>query len=365
MTSSGFCLSSLAWAASYSLSDSDSRLRGASLFDMANDGQSWFELLCRVRAYKWRRRTHLRSMLVCQVFLALTQTAFVLGAVYFKYSVNHEDQVHQINPVVFAFIREAIAGTVLCCLAYLSTRSIPKKEDLSSLAFVGILMYFNQLFYILGVELSGVVVATCIQPAIPVFTAALAISLGKEEPSISKTIGILLASAGSICMVRKSDLPSTETNFQVAGGAEVGMQSAGVTSDVMLGNILLLLNTVAMALYYIYAKPMMTQYPPMSVAAWAYVTAAFCMGCTALWYNRYYQHAWYLPQEAYGPLAYWIVICSVCGYTIIAWGMKHLPSTQVSLMEQSLCLSISRSQRFNVCSLRSERHWVLSSWVKR
>lgn len=35
---------------------------------------------------------------------------------------------------------------------------------------MGICMYFSQLFYIIGIELSGVVVATCIQPAIPVFT---------------------------------------------------------------------------------------------------------------------------------------------------------------------------------------------------
>jgi len=30
-----------------------------------------------------------------------------------------------------------------------------------------------QLFYILGIDMSGVVVATCMQPAIPVFTAML------------------------------------------------------------------------------------------------------------------------------------------------------------------------------------------------
>ena len=31
----------------------------------------------------------------------------------------------------------------------------------------------SQLFYILGIDMSGVVVATCMQPAIPVFTAML------------------------------------------------------------------------------------------------------------------------------------------------------------------------------------------------
>ena len=101
-------------------------------------------------------------------------------------------------------------------------------------------------------------------------------------------------------------------------------------SDVLLGNILLFFNTIAMALYYIYAKPILALYPPMAVAAWAYIIAALLMGFTAIWYNQLYQHTWYLPEAAYGPLLYWIVVCSICGYYIIAWAMKHLPSTQVT-----------------------------------
>ena len=125
---------------------------------------------------------------------------------YFKYSVNHEDRVHKTNPIVFAFIRETTAGTVMCVLAYVTTRVLPRKADLLNLAFLGLLLYCNQLFYIMGVELSGVVVATCMQPAIPVFTAALAMTLGREQPSLTKTIGILFASAGAICMVDRLNL---------------------------------------------------------------------------------------------------------------------------------------------------------------
>ena len=148
-------------------------------------------------------RTYLsmRTVLKCQLFLALTQTAFVLGSVYFKYSVNHVDRRDRINPVVFAFVRESIAGSMMGLLAYLSTSSVPRMGDAPKLLFIGLALYFNQLFYIMGVDMSGVVVATCMQPAIPVFTAALALTLGMEQPSLYKTFGILMASAGSICMV--------------------------------------------------------------------------------------------------------------------------------------------------------------------
>ena len=69
------------------------------------------------------------------------------------------------------------------------------------MAALGLCLYFNQLFYIIGIDLSGVVVATCMQPTIPVFTAAIAVMLHLEARSAQKLAGIGLAVGGSICMV--------------------------------------------------------------------------------------------------------------------------------------------------------------------
>ena len=66
-------------------------------------------------------------------------------------------------------------------------------------------LFLNQLFYILGIDMSGVVVATCMQPTIPVFTAMLAVTMGLEPGSCQKFLGIMLAVGGSICMVRLND----------------------------------------------------------------------------------------------------------------------------------------------------------------
>lgn len=50
--------------------------------------------------------------------------------------------------------------------------------------------------------MSGVLVATCMQPTIPVFTAMIGVTLGLEPGSCQKFMGILLAVGGSVCMVR-------------------------------------------------------------------------------------------------------------------------------------------------------------------
>ncbi|GMH40336.1 hypothetical protein BSKO_08240 [Bryopsis sp. KO-2023] len=263
-------------------------------------------------------------MWTCQVLLGLTQIAFALGAVYYKYMVDTGKGTQDHNPVVFAFVREIVAGSIMCCLAYLSTGMFPKRGDLMRIGYLGTLLYCNQLFYILGVSMSGVVMATCMQPGIPVFTVALAVALKMEYASWRKFVGIGFACLGAFCMVFGGS-----TNTSSDGG--VGAESASRLQK--MGNILLLLNVVAMSVYYILVKPLLAVYPPMAVAAWAYIVAAAEMGLTAYLSNHTHPEGWYLPAAVMGPLVYWIFVCSVGGYYIIAWSMTHLPSSQVATFQ--------------------------------
>lgn len=48
------------------------------------------------------------------------QTSFVVGSVYLKSSFRLVQGLH-FHPVIFAFVREAIAGPVLFCIAYATT----------------------------------------------------------------------------------------------------------------------------------------------------------------------------------------------------------------------------------------------------
>ena len=43
---------------------------------------------------------------------------------------------------------------------------LPEREDLLKIFALGMCLYFNQLFYIIGIDMSGVVVATCMQPTV-------------------------------------------------------------------------------------------------------------------------------------------------------------------------------------------------------
>ena len=124
----------------------------------------------------------------------------------------------------------------------------------------------------------------------------------------------------------------------------------------MLGNACLLLNTLSMAVYYLAVKQLVQRYPAMCVAAWAYITAATLMGLTALTLvplgtllrgappvrapggalaappqrtGPRRASALQVPRPLWGPLAYWIAICSVLGYYVVTWATQHLAASQV------------------------------------
>ena len=78
---------------------------------------------------------------------------------------------------------------------------LPRRGDLLAILGLGSCLFLNQLFYILGIDMSGVLVATCMQPTIPVFTAMIAVAMRLEPGSLQKFAGIVLAVGGSICMV--------------------------------------------------------------------------------------------------------------------------------------------------------------------
>lgn len=148
-------------------------------------------------------RVDMRTWL-CQLAVAFTQAAVVVGSVYLKGSLRHVDESigEVFHPIVYAFAREACAAPILFAISVImSGYSVPVRMDAAKVFFLGFCMFLSQLMYIIGIEMSGVLIASCIQPTIPVFTVLLGIVLNMESAHPQKLIGILLAVLGAICMV--------------------------------------------------------------------------------------------------------------------------------------------------------------------
>ena len=189
-------------------------------------------------------------------------------------------------------------------------------------------MFLSQLFYIIGIELSGVVVATCMQPAIPVFTVLLGVLLKMETASVQKVVGIIMAVSGAVCMVLGGVMGGSTNGTSTNNSSNSTKNSIELSTEMTLGNTCLLINTFAMASYYILSKKLLGKYSPAQVSAWAYIVAASLMGVAAATFTS--SPDWHFPKSLLLPLAYWVLICSVGGYYIVTWAMCYLPASQVA-----------------------------------
>ena len=176
-----------------------------------------------------RRALQKYTLVAAQVSLAAVQVAVCLGAVYLKsalsstpHAASRDDGGSRsslsstsspsprasepvFSPPVYAFCREALAGLILCSLAAFFSPSRPSRADLPGFAALGTLMFLNQLLYLTGINRAGVSAAAKLQPAIPVFTAALASLLGLEALGRKRAAGIALAAGGALAMVVASN----------------------------------------------------------------------------------------------------------------------------------------------------------------
>ena len=84
-------------------------------------------------------------------------------------------------------------GFLLLVGSSLYYKVMPQKSDIPVLVGMGLALFFNQLLFILGLKMAGVVIATCLQPSIPIFTVALAMllpdGLSQEKASFQKLAG--------------------------------------------------------------------------------------------------------------------------------------------------------------------------------
>lgn len=253
------------------------------------------------------------------------------------------------NAVVFSFFRDGCCFPVLLVTASILERGpkFPRStEELGVFCLLGVTgMWGNQLFYILGLYYTNATIASCWQPAIPVFAAVIAIVLRVEPfPPLGKMrgwfklIGILCAAGGALVLTLGKP------------GKHAASSNAGESRAV--GNAFLFANCFCMALYlniqkiFIFhadkSSPMARyQALPTHVTAWSYFFGAIAMIITAVvgFYGNVgflgfgkdeATDSFHVPKQMLVGLAYAVFISSALCYGLISFANKHLPATVVS-----------------------------------
>ncbi len=233
------------------------------------------------------------------VHLALVFVQITFGA----FPVVGKAVLVHLSPLALAVFRVLVSTPLLLVLAWRFERVRPARRDWPALALLGILgVFLNQVLYIFGLQLTSATNAAILMPSIPVFTAAAAAAFGVQRINLRTIGGVLLASAGALTVL------------------DPGRWSA--SGPACWGDLLILGNCLAYAVYLVLQRPVLRRLPPLTVVAWAFLfggAATVVASVPSLLDTRVST----LPPTAWIGLTYIVFIPTAVNYALNSWALRR------------------------------------------
>ena len=212
------------------------------------------------------------------------------------------------DPFTFAYLRVVGAAIILNVL-------IRGVAPLSRADFKRVVLYsllgvvINQSMFLGGLALTSAHVAAILITAVPLFTLGAAMVFKEERVTAMKVAGIALAAASALTVV---------------GGEGLG----GATKSVV-GDLLIVGNSLSYALFLVLSKPDMARLGPRRVIARMFAIAAVLMlPIAAVPMLRLHWRT--IPPTAWLSLAFVIAGPTIAAYLLNAWALAHTDSSLVA-----------------------------------
>jgi drug/metabolite transporter (DMT)-like permease len=237
----------------------------------------------------------------------------VMASVSVLFSLNYiisKFGLHSFNPLTFAYLR-VLASALILNLILRERNAAPLARGdgwrLAGFSILGVVI--NQSLFLAGLAFTSAHVAAILITTIPVFALAAAIIVGRERATAAKIGGIALAAAGALVVV--------------------GGEGFGGTTKSLIGDLLIVGNSLAYALYLVASKPAMARLSARRVIARMFAVASVVMlPIAAVPMMREQWSA--IPPRAWIALALVIAGPTVAAYLMNAWALKHADSSMVA-----------------------------------
>ncbi len=207
-----------------------------------------------------------------------------------------------------------IAGATIAFVLLLRVtahRPIERKSDYLRLALFSLLgVVLNQFLFVKGLALSTAINATLLSTTIPIFTLLVSFLLGNERPALRHLLGMSLAAAGVIYLVDPL--------------------AANFSRETMLGNILLIANTICYAAYLAISQDLIRRYGALTVITWVFVFGSIMAVPFGGWYLAR------TPLLNVGVMIwlavlYIILVPTVGAYYLNAWALGRVAPSTVAI----------------------------------
>ena len=241
-----------------------------------------------------RTKAHL-ALLFTNIFFAINYTAV-------KQLINEG----LVKPFGLNLLRVGISAVLLWTLFLFSKEKLQFQKKHAGrfvlCALTGIAI--NQLLFIKGLSLTYSIHASLLMLTTPILITVIASWLLNESVTVYKIAGLVLGISGALVLI-------------------TARESTGNPSQVLFGDILIILNAISYTFYFILVRPLMKEYEPISVVRIIF-TIGFFMILPFCW-NEFREIPWQnYTSGSYGLLALIIIGGTFLAYIFNVYGIKIL-----------------------------------------
>jgi drug/metabolite transporter (DMT)-like permease len=238
------------------------------------------------------------------VHAALTTVAVLFSVNYIISKLS----MQSFAPLVFAYLR-VVGSALILNLLVRDPEPVSRADSWRLVGFSVLAVVLNQSLFLGGLALTSAHVAAILITMIPVFALGAAILLGYERATVMKVGGIALAAAGALLVV-----------------AREGFEGA---SKSLLGDLMIISNSLCYALYLVLSKPMMARLTARRVIARMFAVGTVLMLPISIW-SIAHQDWRHIPARAWLGLALVIIGPTVAAYLLNAWALANAESSLVA-----------------------------------
>jgi drug/metabolite transporter (DMT)-like permease len=236
----------------------------------------------------------------------------VLGANFFfgaNFSIIKYITPSLIQPFALNVVR-AVVTTALLWVLYLikpSKAGIDKKDIPLFLLCAATGVTINQLLFVKGLSLTTSIHGALLMLATPIFITIIAAVMFKEKLTNNKLIGLILGVSGAAALITLKESTNHGTN-------------------ILLGDIFVIINAIAYAFYLVLVKPLMEKYSALHVLRWVFTLGTIMIipfGAQQLSETNFNS----FDTSQWAALFFIVIAGTFLAYLFNIYGVQHIGSS--------------------------------------
>jgi len=255
------------------------------------------------------QQSYLCGSVMWKIHLSLFTVNLLYGA---NYSIAKEVMPAYIKPYGFVALRVICASVFFFLVHRLWVNEKVARKDFPRIilcAFFGVAV--NQLLFLKGLDLTTPINASLMMITTPISVLLIAVLGNIEKITFSKTAGVLLAALGAFVVIYWGKHFTLDSNS-------------------FLGDIYVLINATAYAIFLVLAKPLMSKYHSLTIVKWIFLFGLLFV--LPVGWNEFRAVEWNtMPLNAWLGIAYVIMGATFFAYLLNVFALTKVDPSFVGI----------------------------------